>query len=408
LSDLVKKIGTNGSYTEDFTTPAGEAYDATYQLVLMTPTSEGDVYYYSNYATIANAKAQNTTAEAHRSGTPDAATCADQELFHNVISFKPALTGAGTGYYIYRNGVQVADVVDNGNGTFSHRGSNVEIALVNGTLSVTDLVETNPIAAGETITTGQAEDPAVFAYSVAHYDLAGNTYGSARVGAEYLGTNGELVVNLLASSRLQYAQDYWFVYENAVLEWNMPKATYADTKPVKFEIYYKEVSEVSTYAAEDGGYTYLTDDDAVESQTSYKFETPAILKEVKETPGKKVDIKDYIKSYSFYVKAITTTDESVAVNVREKNSASYAPSTEAGAVITGIEGVEMAEADVTVADGIVTVKGVDGMVAIYSATGAMVASAEADGEVEIDATSLESGVYVVKAQNMKPTKILIK
>ena len=92
-----------------------------------------------------------------------------------------------------------------------------------------------------------------------------------------------------------------------------------------------------------------------------------------------------------------------------KNSQVYSPVISAGAIFTGIEGVEMAEVEVTVADGIITVNGVEGMVAIYSANGQKVAEAEGDGSTtEIDATGLTSGVYVVKAQNMKSTKILIK
>ena len=69
----------------------------------------------------------------------------------------------------------------------------------------------------------------------------------------------------------------------------------------------------------------------------------------------------------------------------------------------------MAEIDVTVANGIVTVNGVEGKIAIYSINGQEVAMAEGDGATtEIDVTSLEKGVYVVKAENMKSTKILIK
>ncbi len=416
LSALVAQIDNtgsdkNGTWTEEFVVSAGIANNAKYQLVLTT----GENKYYSNYAEIAYAKAQNTAAKAYRSGTPDAATCADQELFHNVISFKPAMTGSGTGYFIYRyeqegeevKVVKVADVVDNGNGTFSHRGSSEQIALVNGQLSIVDYVATKPIAAGEVVGGAAASEPEAWAYSVAHYDDKANTYGSESAVVEYAGTNAELAVNLSASSTLQFAQDYHFLYQNATLQWSM-QDQYAGTKPVKFEIWGKEVGEAATFAV--GGYELVAEVAAEEGTTAYTFTTPVekMRKADLDIPvGNKTAQDSDFKRYSYYVKAITT-NEDVDQNVKEKNSASYAPSQSAGGIMTGIEGVEMAEADVTVADGIVTVKGVDGMVAIYSATGTMVASAEADGEVEIDATGLENGVYVVKAQNMKPTKILIK
>ena len=55
----------------------------------------------------------------------------------------------------------------------------------------------------------------------------------------------------------------------------------------------------------------------------------------------------------------------------------------------------------------VEVNGVSGMIKVINAAGAVVAEAQGNGEVtEIE--GLESGVYVVMAQNMNPTKILIK
>jgi hypothetical protein len=289
-----------------------------------------------------------------------------------------------------------------------------EIKLgANGTLSVSDLVEAAPIAPNEVV--GQAgldsQNAKVWGYAVAHYDDKGNTYGSARDGGDgFMATNAELVVALDASSSaMVIAEDYYFLYQKETIAWAMNKTGYEDAKPVRFDIYRKAIGDVATFAI--AGYEKVGEVAAADNTTSYTFTTP-IQKSKKSELGipagtKTAKASDFQK-YSFYVKAIITKEENVAQNVAEKNSPAYALSTPAGAIITGIEGVEMAEADVTVADGIVTVKGVDGMVAIYSATGAMVASAEADGEVEIDATGLESGVYVVKAQNMKPTKILIK
>ena len=117
LAELVAQIANNaetGAYTEEFTTAAGESKDATYQLVLKVPAGNDFEEHYSNKATIANAKVNALAVVAHRSGTPDENKSDVDETFHNEVKFTPVNTGIGTGYYIYRDGEQIADLVYNG------------------------------------------------------------------------------------------------------------------------------------------------------------------------------------------------------------------------------------------------------------------------------------------------------
>ena len=92
---------------------------------------------------------------------------------------------------------------------------------------------------------------------------------------------------------------------------------------------------------------------------------------------------------------------------KEKNSFIAIPKPQAGAIYTGIEGVEAQEMDVKVVNGVVEVNGVYGMIKVIDAKGAVAAEAVGTGDVtEIE--GLGTGVYVVTAKDMKPTKILIK
>ena len=79
-----------------------------------------------------------------------------------------------------------------------------------------------------------------------------------------------------------------------------------------------------------------------------------------------------------------------------------------GSIFTAIDDVQAEGVSVVAANGVITVTGVVGTITVYDANGQVAAVAEGDGTTtEIDASSL-NGVYVVKANNMQPTKILIK
>ena len=95
-------------------------------------------------------------------------------------------------------------------------------------------------------------------------------------------------------------------------------------------------------------------------------------------------------------------------NYEKQYTTDYDPETAAGTnIFTGIEGVEAQEMDVKVVNGVVEVNGVYGMIKVIDATGAVAAEAVGTGDVtEIE--GLGTGVYVVTAKDMKPTKILIK
>lgn len=389
LAELVAQIANNaetGAYTEEFTTKAGESKDATYQLVLKVPAGNDFEEHYSNKATIANAKVNALAVVAHRSGTPDENKSDIDETFHNEVKFTPANTGIGTGYYIYRNGEQIADLVYNGNGTFSLRNTTEEIALNSeGKLVYTDLVDNAPIAIGET---GNGNDVARWGYSVAHYDDSKNTYGSASASVTYKGAQNELVVNTNGSIAAALIPSNGTIYVSTKVNW-AAKNDYSDTQAQSYSVYRRIKGEETEYQLMKTVDATTTE---VEVIDIYERET-----------GKtgKLAINE-VKTYDFYVTMNTTNNEL-------KNSQVYTPTISAGAIFTGIDEVEMAEIDVTVANGIVTVNGVEGKIAIYSINGQEVAMAEGDGSTtEIDVTSLEKGVYVVKADNMKSTKILIK
>ena len=388
LAQLVAQIANDtqkGTYTEEFTTSAGESKDATYQLVLKVPAGDDFEYHYSNKATIANAKVNALAVIAHRSGTPDENKSDIDETFHNEVVFTPACTGIGTGYYIYRDGEQIADLVDNGNGTFSLRNTTEEIALnSDGQLVYTDLVDNAPIAIGET---GEGDDMAVWGYSVAHYDDSNNTYGSANAYVTYTGAHNELVVTTGGDIAAAYIPGLRAIYVSTKINW-MAK-NFSDTQAQSYSIYRRIVGEETEYQL-------MTTVDA----TTTEVEVTDLYDRESGKTGKLATSE--VKTYDFYV-TMNTTDNEL------KNSQVFTPTISAGAIFTGIDEVEMAEIDVTVADGIVTVNGVEGKIAIYSVNGQEVAAAESNGSTtEIDVTSLEQGVYVVKAQNMQSTKILIK
>ena len=389
LAELVAQIANNaetGAYTEEFTTKAGESKDATYQLVLKVPAGNDFEEHYSNKATIANAKVNALAVVAHRSGTPDENKSDIDETFHNEVKFTPANTGIGTGYYIYRNGEQIADLVDNGNGTFSLRNTTEEIALNSeGKLVYTDFVDNAPIAIGET---GNGNDVASWGYSVAHYDDSNNTYGSASASVTYTGAQNELVVNTNGSIAAALIPSNGTIYVSTKVNW-AAKNYYSDTQAQSYSVYRRIKGEETEYQL-------MKTVDA----TTTEVEVIDIYEREAGKTGK-LAINE-VKTYDFYVTMNTTNNEL-------KNSQVYTPTISAGAIFTGIDEVEMAEIDVTVANGIVTVNGVEGKIAIYSVNGQEVAVAEGDGSTtEIDVTSLEKGVYVVKADNMKSTKILIK
>ena len=389
LAELVAQIANNaetGAYTEEFTTAAGEKKDATYQLVLKVPAGNDFEEHYSNKATIANAKVNALAVVAHRSGTPDENKSDIDETFHNEVKFTPANTGIGTGYYIYRNGEQIADLVDNGNGTFSLRNTTEEIALNSeGKLVYIDLVDNAPIAIGET---GNGNDVARWGYSVAHYDDSNNTYGSASAPVTYTGAQNELVVNTNGSIAAALIPSNGTIYVSTKVNW-AAKNYYSDTQAQSYSVYRRIKGEETEYQL-------MKTVDA----TTTEVEVIDIYEREAGKTGKLAI--DEVKTYDFYVTMNTTNNEL-------KNSQVYTPTISAGAIFTGIDEVEMAEIDVTVANGIVTVNGVEGKIAIYSINGQEVAMAEGDGATtEIDVTSLEKGVYVVKADNMKSTKILIK
>ena len=389
LAELVAQIANNaetGAYTEEFTTKAGESKDATYQLVLKVPAGNDFEEHYSNKATIANAKVNALAVVAHRSGTPDENKSDIDETFHNEVEFTPANTGIGTGYYIYRNGEQIADLVDNGNGTFSLRNTTEEIALNSeGKLVYTDFVDNAPIAIGET---GNGNDVASWGYSVAHYDDSNNTYGSASASVTYTGAQNELVVNTNGSIAAALIPSNGTIYVSTKVNW-AAKNYYSDTQAQSYSVYRRIKGEETEYQL-------MKTVDA----TTTEVEVIDIYEREAGKTGK-LAINE-VKTYDFYVTMNTTNNEL-------KNSQVYTPTISAGAIFTGIDEVEMAEIDVTVANGIVTVNGVEGKIAIYSINGQEVAVAEGNGSTtEIDVTSLEKGVYVVKADNMKSTKILIK
>ena len=191
----------------------------------------------------------------------------------------------------------------------------------------------------------------------------------------------------------------------------------ADTQPSKFEIYMKKKgTDVATPAAEsaaapvdmEAGFVKIADvtaDDSNKNGGTYTFDETYLSKwqsDKKMKYTKDELAKSLVGEYEVYVKMITT-DEGKA-----KNSYTASPIPDAGSnIYTGIEGVEAQEMDVKVVNGVVEVNGVYGMIKVIDATGAVAAEAVGTGDVtEIE--GLGTGVYVVTAKDMKPTKILIK
>ena len=428
LASLASKIGTDGRVDERFETAPGESKDAQYQLRL---TNGSDVIL-SNLVDIVGSKVANTTAIMHRSGTPDAATCADVELFGNEIKFKPANTGIGTGYRIYSNGELVMTLTDNGNRTFSDENGVVYKEDAAGMLTITHKCESAPIAVGET----QEEATGVnFHYAVAHYDKnTGKSYGSAAKAAAYEGLLTELVVNLAqpgkGETHVGYSYNYAFI--RPVLNWSHIKAAYDDVKsPIRYEIYRKvELADFEKTLAPENASSVLmsapttgTDGKNITNGTLDEYvKIGEVAPEVTtynddfyyarrpQSSGNWVNplSADELRPTSYYIKAIYSDDVTVAQNVNEKNSGAVKLNLAEGSIFTAIDDVQAEGVSVVAANGVITVTGVVGTITVYGANGQVAAVAEGDGTTtEIDASSL-NGVYVVKANNMQPTKILIK
>ena len=423
LSDLAKQIGTDGVFNESFETAPGDAIDATYQLRLTIPVTDGtNEVVLSNIVNIVGSKVSNTSVAVHRSGTPDAATCATKELFRNEVKFKPANTGIGTGYYIYCNGKKIMTLRDGGNLKFTDQDTDKEyVEAEDGTLSLTLFAEHAPIAEGETGTgtiTG-------FHYAVVHYDALG-TYGSAAEASDYHGATDELVVTI-DNSTSTLGKHYDLVFIRPVLNWRHAKTADDVKSPIRYDIYMKmgqaefeengETSSGRTGNVTDwegknfGKYLLratIKKDQSGNWSTSYADEIYYARR--KQSSGTWVNpiADDEIRPVSYYVKAVYSNDANIEKNVKEKNSDVFAVKASAGGIFTAIDDVAAEGVSVEANDGVITVTGAIGTIVVYSATGQAVATAQGDGGVTtIDASNL-NGVYIVKANNMKPTKILIK
>ena len=420
LIDNVTKEGElKGKYNHSMTLPAGDENVAAYQLMMTMPTTGGEVYKFSNILTITNPAISNTTVAVHRSGTPDAATCALQETFHNEIKFKASTKQTGSGYYIYRdkNATPIMKL------NYTERGFRVDgtdtyyVPDADGYISVVDIKEAAPIAVGET---GSAtnNNTGAWSYAVAHYDAKGNTYGSKAIATPYNGARGELLLSVEANMKAaNFSQPgNYNIYTVVTITWSNRLAI-ADTQPSKFEIYVKKKgTDMATAPAEsaaapvdmEAGFVKIPADVTADTD-SYTF-TDTYLSKWQSENNQKYNLNDatskelFAKSlegaYEIYVKMTTTEG-------KEKNSFIAIPEPQAGAIYTGIEGVEAQEMDVKVVNGVVEVNGVYGMIKVIDATGAVAAEAVGTGDVtEIE--GLGTGVYVVTAKDMKPTKILIK
>ncbi|MGN0214750.1 MAG: hypothetical protein ACI4AH_08105, partial [Muribaculaceae bacterium] len=418
LADLVKEIGEDGVYKESFTTDPGDAIDAQYQLVLKL--AGGNVE--SNIVYIVGSKVSNTSVAVHRSGTPDAATCATKELFRNEIKFTPANTGIGTGYYIYCNGEKVMTLRDGGNLKFTNSLTGEEYAeAADGSLTVVHYAETTPIAEGE----NGSVDGAEFYYAVVHYDDAtGNTYGSAAAAAGYTGAISELVVAFEQNSeKAKLGQGYTLVYIRPTISWKVQKDADDVTTPLRYDIYMKvekapfevagetssgDAGNISGWEGDNFGkyiLRYSTDDG-----TTTTFSDDIYYARKQQYTGSWVNAADQseIRPITYYVKAIYSDSDEVAQNEAEKNSNTLELKAGEGGIFTAIDDVQAEGVSVSAEGGVITVTGVTGTITVYSAAGQTVATAEGNGSVTtIDASNL-NGIYIVKANNMIPTKILIK
>ncbi len=425
LSDLAKQIGTDGVYTESFGTAPGDAIDATYQLRLTIPVTDGtNEVVLSNIVNIVGSKVSNISVSVHRSGTPDATTCATTELFRNEVKFKPANTGIGTGYYIYCNGEKIMDLRDGGNLKFTDQKTRKEyVEAEDGTLSLTLFAEHAPIAEGETGTgtiTG-------FHYAVVHYDALG-TYGSEAKASSYSGAKDELVV-MFNNPSATLIKSYYYVIMRPVVTWNLNKSEWDDVaSPIRYEVYLKQEqaefektdndaykgldSSVDTNDFPFGKYKLRTTiEKDSQGNLSTSFADDIYYARKNQYAGSWVNpiAAEEIRPISYYVRAIYKEEyNETERNKAEKNSDVYEVTVTPGGIFTDIEGVSAEGVSVEANDGVITVAGASGTIVVYSATGQAVATAQGDGGVTtIDASNL-NGVYIVKANNMKPTKILIK
>lgn len=430
LADLAKQIKNNnnpeGKYTDTAILDAGEGNEATYRLVMKIPGENGnpDTYVYSNILRISNPAIVNASIAAHRSGYPDAETCknGNPEIFHNEITFKASANRVGTGYYIYRDkkADPIMTLVYNGEDGFRvvNSADNTSYkSYTGGVITIIDIVDAAPIAEGEgveSIKSGESVKSAnrvAWSYAVAYSDNVGdekeNTYGSTAERAEYTGTNGELVLGVEADVKAaNFSQPgNNNIYTVVTINWYRTKE-YDDTKPISYEIYVKKngndrtditdpkFEKKETFGAEANITTYTFTDtyESVWQSEHGKYD---------KNETTKAEFANSLKdAYEVYVKMITTEG-------KEKNSFIAIPVPQAGAIYTGIEGVEAQEMDVKVVNGVVEVNGVYGMIKVIDATGAVAAEAVGTGDVtEIE--GLGTGVYVVTAKDMKPTKILIK
>lgn len=424
LASLAKKIGDNGRVEETFQTAAGDAKDAQYQLRLTINNDQ----VLSNLVDIVGSKVSHTAVEVHRSGTPDEATCAATEMMRNEVTFRPADTGLNTGYYIYRNGEKVMTLVDNGNLTFTDEATKALYKEdANGMLTVWLNEETDPIAVGED---GES-DGAEFYYAVVHYDKnTGNTYGSRADAATYAGGQDELVLNLAqpekGNNRIGYSYNTAFI--RPTISWSKMKDADDVKSPIRYEIFRKvdyaefekngqTATAVAEYASGTdigqnlnnypymGEYVKVAEVDA-DKDLSYYEELYYTRKQ--QSSGNWVNplSDDEIRPISYYIKAIYSDDEAVAQNVKEKNSNPMTLNAAEGSIFTAVDNIQAEGVSVTAADGVITVTGITGTITVYGANGAVAASAEGNGGATT--IPMTSGVYVVKAVGLNPTKILIK
>ena len=423
LANQIDNVNTTkaGKYNHSIELPAGDENVAAYQLRMEIPNADGSkTYKYSNILKIINAAIANTPTKVHRSGTPDALTCAEKETFHNEITFKASAKQIGTGYYIYRdkNATPIMKLI------YSESGFRVDGTTdtyytpdAAGNITITDIVEGDRIAVGEN-NNRTNDNGGAWNYAVAYYDAKGNTYGSKALPAAYTGARDELVLTVtpeIKAANFSQPGNY-NIYTVVTINWSRTLDK-ADTQPSKFEIYMKKNgNDVATPADEsaaapmdmEAGFVKIADvlaDDSNKNGGTYTYDE-TYLSKWQSKEEKKYTKEELAKSlegeYEVYVKMITTDND------KAKNSYTASPIPDAGSnIYTGIEGVEAQEMDVKVVNGVVEVNGVYGMIKVIDATGAVAAEAVGTGDVtEIE--GLGTGVYVVTAQDMKPTKILIK
>lgn len=410
---------------DEVTTEAGEKYDAQYQLVL---TYNDGTTTESNIVKIVNSKVSNTSVSVHRSGTPDVTTCAKTELFRNTVKFKPQMSAVtGAGYYVYCNGELVLTLNDNTNNT-DFTGSNGTKYTVDddGFITMTFFAEHAPIAVGETGET--SETTTSFHYAVAHFDASDNTYGSAAEASVYSGAKDELVV-MFNNPSATLIKSYYYVIMRPVVTWKLNKSEWDDVaSPIRYEVYLKQEqaefektdndaykgldSSVDTNEFPFGEYKLRTTiEKDSQGNLSTSFADDIYYARKNQYAGSWVNpiAAEEIRPISYYVRAIYKEEyNETERNKAEKNSDVYEVTVTPGGIFTDIEGVSAEGVSVEANDGVITVAGASGTIVVYSATGQAVATAQGDGGVTtIDASNL-NGVYIVKANNMKPTKILIK